>query len=463
MAERARVTIGLLAIATGTLAAPLDSAVNIAFPSITRAFGLAVEDIRWVVIAYVLTYSSLMLVFGKLGDLIGYRRIFVAGLAVSAAGFAACSLAPTFGWLLLGRILQGVGIALTLSCGPALATSLADESQRTRMLALYASTTAVGAAAGPLVGGFLVDRFGWSVVFWARIPLVVAGLVLAQALPAGRQNGGMRGFDGAGAALLLSWMASLLLAVAAHSTSLGPGLQLALAAVAAATFVAFVRHEQRHASPIIRPSLFHDGRFLAMSLVSIAMNLAAFSILLLVPFWLSRTAGLDAGTGGIMLSLAAVGTVAGASFAGRVVDRVGAGGLVLAGLALSVVGLGAISLWTRETGFAPMSVAMLVQGLGVGLFQVAYTDLVIATLPSEERGVAGSLSMVTRTIGTVTAATGLAAAHRRFEAAALAAGESAADAFVAGFQTTFRSVAVALAIVAVLAYPVLRGRVAPPT
>ena len=118
--------VGLLVVGLGTIAAPLDTAVNIAFPSITRAFALEVEDIRWVVIAYVLTYSSLMLIFGKLGDLLGYRRIFQLGLLVSAVGFAGCSLAPSYGLLLLGRMLQGVGIALTLSCGPALATSLFD-------------------------------------------------------------------------------------------------------------------------------------------------------------------------------------------------------------------------------------------------------------------------------------------------------------------------------------------------
>ena len=153
-----RPTVGLFVVGLGTIAAPLDSAVNIAFPSITRAFDLQVQDIRWIVIAYVLTYASLMLVFGRLGDLLGYRRIFQLGLLVSAAGFAACSLAPTYPLLLLGRMLQGVGIALTLSCAPALAISLFEDNDRTRVLGVYAAITAVGSALGPLVGGFLVER-----------------------------------------------------------------------------------------------------------------------------------------------------------------------------------------------------------------------------------------------------------------------------------------------------------------
>ena len=156
--------LGLAVVCLGTLVAPLDSAVNIALPSITQAFGVEIADIRWIVIAYVLTYSSLLLIFGKLGDLLGYRRIFQAGLLVSAAGFAACALAPSFGLLLAGRGLQGIGIALTLSCAPALATTLYDERERTRVLGFYAACTAAGAALGPILGWATYFGLMWLLV-----------------------------------------------------------------------------------------------------------------------------------------------------------------------------------------------------------------------------------------------------------------------------------------------------------
>ncbi len=113
-----RAAFGLAVVCLGTLVAPLDSAVNISLPSISNAFDRGIEDLRWIVIAYVLTYSSLLLICGKLGDLYGYRRVFQLGLVVSAAGFGCCALAPTFPLLLVGRVLQGIGIALTLSCAP---------------------------------------------------------------------------------------------------------------------------------------------------------------------------------------------------------------------------------------------------------------------------------------------------------------------------------------------------------
>ena len=119
----------MLVIGLGTLIVPLDRAVNIAFPDITTDFSIAISDIQWVVLSYVLTYAALMLVFGKLGDMFGHRRIFLIGLALSAVAFIACALAPAFHWLLLARLLQGIGAALVLSCGPALATALFPESR----------------------------------------------------------------------------------------------------------------------------------------------------------------------------------------------------------------------------------------------------------------------------------------------------------------------------------------------
>ncbi len=193
-----------------------------------------------------------------------------------------------------------------------------------------------------------------------------------------------------------------------------------------------------------------------MNAASIAVNLVAFSVLLLVPYYLVRVAHLDAAAGGILLACGAGGTVVGSWLAGRLATRVRIGRLALAGVVLSIAGLWLVSIWTPATTLGVIGLSLLLQGLGVGLFQVAYADLVIATLPSGERGVAGSLTMVTRTIGIVGGATCLSAAFRHFEAAASSAGAPAMDAFLAGFQTTFLYAALALAIC--LAVSLLRPR-----
>jgi MFS family permease len=445
--RRTRPLAALAVVCLGTLAAPLDSSVNIAFPSITAAFGMRVEDIRWVIIAYVLTYASLMLVFGKLGDILGYRRIFRLGLVVATAGFLACAFAPSLPLLLLGRILQGVGIALTWSCAPALATSLYAETERTRVLALYGAAMAVGSALGPLAGGMLVERFGWPVVFWARAPLVVAALAFSWLIPGPAAAAGTgRRFDWTGAALLVAWLAAFLLAAARPAVPEPAMVAAGLIGLGTIAFAFFLIHESRHAEPIIRPELLRDGGFLLLNLASIAVNLAGFAVMLLVPFHLTRTLGLDAATGGLVLAMNAIGVIAGSWLAGRLVQRTGEGPLTCLGAAVSVAGLVGIGL-AEATAPPPLfGATLLVQGLGLGLFQIAYTDAVLARLPKADRGVAGSLTIVTRTIGVVGAATGLTGLHRLLEAASLAGGMPQGTAFHVAFQWTFLAVAGGLAL-----------------
>jgi MFS family permease len=436
----------LLVVGLGTVVAPLDTAVNIAFPSMTQAFELGLNDIRWVVIAYVLTYASLMLVCGRLGDLLGYRPIFQLGLALSALGFVGCAIAPNYGLLLLGRMLQGIGIALTLSCGPALATSLFGEHKRARTLAFYAGVMSAGAALGPLVGGILVAQWGWAAVFWFRVPLAVLALAVSWLIAAAPKASWVRGFDFIGAILLVAWMSTLLLALAILRGPFGPTVPCGLALLGFLALVAFLAREARCPQPLIRLSLLRNPDFVVFNAASIAVNLAAFGVLLLVPYYLLRVASLDVTSGGAVLAIGAAGAVVGAWIAGKSARRFPMGRLALAGIALNAAGLWTISAWTQASPLATVGLSLLVQGLGVGLFQVAYTDYVAGALPLSDRGVAGSLAMVTRTIGIVLGATVLSEAFTHFEATARASDVAAADAFLVGFQSTFRYTAIGLAL-----------------
>ena len=432
-------------VALGTLVVPFDSTVNFAFPAITRAFSLPIADIQFVVIAYTLTYAALMLVFGRVGDLLGYRRVFLLGSAWSAAAFLLCAAAPSYGVLLAARVAQGVGAALVLSCGPALATALYPESARARVLGSYTMVIGVGGALGPPIAGLLVPVWDWPAVFWFRAPLALAAFLLAWRLPRAAPVAAHRDFDVAGGLLLVLAIAALLLSLnqLQHLAETIPAFIGAVVATVACG-LGFAWRERNTPRPIIDLRYFRDGDFALMNAAHVALNLAGFAVLLLVPFYLARFGGLSAHAIGLVLACSPIGTVIAAPLAGRLVVRISPRRLALLGAGCMVVGQVLIGRAGSEPVFPLLAGAMMVQGFGVGLFQVAFFDMVTATLPQADRGVAGSLVMMTRTIGTVMGATVLMLMFQTLRGAGDGAG------FLAGFAGTFRfSAALPAAVVVV--------------
>lgn len=438
----------------GTLVVPLDSAVNVDFPFIVRRFGLPIPMIQWVVVSYVLTQTALMLTFGRIGDMLGYRRVFLAGTGWSTLAFIGCALAPSYPVLLVGRVAQGIGAGLILSCGPALATSLFPEAMRARVLGLYMMMFGIGGALGPAVFGLLLERFGWSAVFSVRAPIALSAFLLAWTLPS-RFNAEERGsFDAAGGALLAVSLGCFLLALNQLGRLPDSAGWLALfSVVAVAGFVLFHRQEQRCPRPIIDLSYFRDGDLSAVNVAFALANLAGFAIMLLVPFYLSQVSGLSVPAGGLVLAASPLGTILGAPLAGRLATQRSPWAVGLVGMLLSGIGLAGVSWSGSIPGIPLLAGSMFVQGFGMGLLQVAYFDIVTAALPVRSRGVAGALGMATRSIGTVTGATMLMLVFQTLRGTA--ALPSAGD-FVGAFQRTFQ-VAAAIPIILV-ALGLLRRR-----
>lgn len=423
----------LAPIALGTSVVPLDTAMNVAFPSIADAFGLPITAIQWIVICYVLTYGSLMLAVGRIGDIFGHRRVFRFGLIWSAAALVLCPLAPSFGMLLGLRVLQGIGAALVIGCGPALATSLFAEAMRTRALAAYAAAFAAGSALGPLLGGVLVQAFGWEAAFWFRVPIALGALLLLRGVPTPPRPVTRESFDAIGAVLLAASVATLLLAVNQLPAPRGLGL----GAIALVCMAGFVLRSRRSAQPIIDLGLFRDRAFAGLNLANMLVNLAGFAVMLLVPFYLTRVTALPAMLAGIVLAMGPGGVMLGSAIGGWVMGRVGGRAVARVGTALTAAGLLLVGLWVATTPVALLMTALAIQGIGIGLFTLAYTDIVTATMPRANRGVAGSLAMLTRTLGVVAAASLLTLLFGSGEAAALGAGAIPAEAFLHAFSRVF--------------------------
>ena len=439
---------GLAVLGLGASIVPLDFAVNVAFPAITDAFAIPTHAIRWVAVCYVLTYGALMIGFGALGDRIGYLRVFRAGLALGAVAFAGCALAPSYPWLLAARALQGVAVALTLSCAPALATLLVDASRRTWALGAFAGTQAIAGVVAPIAGGAAVAALGWQGVFALRAPIALGALACSALLAPAAARQAVRAdgaFDAAGSALLAAALGLVLLAPTLLGTAtLGPGGSplpaLAAAAAAGVAIAAFVRRQRASAAPFLPPRVARDPRFALVNVGACVVQFACFAVPLTTPYYLLRGSGWSPWDTGLMLSLWALGSLAGAWLAARAVGALGARRAALAGAAAAVaglLGLAALPALAASPG-APDAVALaaclLLQGAGLGLFQVAHGDLVVAALPVASRGVAGSLAMVTRTVGVVFGATVWMGTLQAFESTAIAQGTGVRDAVVAAYR-----------------------------
>jgi MFS family permease len=435
-------------IGLGTGAVQLDTSVNVAFPAITRGFDLSIGDIQWVVICYVLTYASLLLAFGRISDAIGHARVFRIGLIWSTVALFLVGCSPSFGAMLFFRFLQGVGAALVLSCGIALVTRIYGDERRSHALGIYTMMFSVGLMLGPLLGGVLTAAWDWPAVFFFRVPIAASALLLLRGMPASQRRQPTDRFDILGGAALVFGLVMMLLAI--NRVREFSAIWFAMLSVAG--FAAFIFRESRAARPIIAVGVLRQPGFALLNLVSVLANLAAFSVWLLVPYFLARVPGYSLTENGIILAAAAAGAVLAGPIGARLAGTyISTKRLAIAGAAAIGVGLLLIGTWTEQTPTSFRIAGLTIQGVGLGLFQLAYSDIVTEVLPPGDRGVAGSLVLLTRTLGTVTAASVVLLVFGLL---------NTEHGFLEGFQRTFQLAAIiAFAAAGLLAFTPHNSRV----
>ena len=255
-------------IGLGTAAAQLDTSVNIAFPAITQAFDVSIGDIQWVVICYVLTYASLLLALGRIGDTVGHALVFRIGLIWTTIALLLVGWSPNFGAMLFFRCLQGIGAALVLSCGAALVTSLYGEERRSHALGIYTLMLSVGLMLGPLLGGALTSAWDWPSVFWFRIPIALAALLLFRDALASPQRKADDRFDVLSGVSLVLGLVTMLLAL----NRLREISAVWFALLSALAFVAFIFRESSTEHPIIAVEILKNRGFALLNLVSVLVK-----------------------------------------------------------------------------------------------------------------------------------------------------------------------------------------------
>ena len=438
----------LLLASFSTLLSSLDSSVNIAFPAISATFALDVPVMQWIVISYVLTYASLLLGCGRLADVWGHQRVLTWGLILSTTAFLSCGFAPTFPLFLAARVLQGIGVALVLAAAPALATLSVPPEARGQALGIFQMSAAIGFALGPLIGGVLVDAFGWRAVYLFRVfPAALLAMLAFQRVALRSERKDSQPFDVLGALTLAGGVAGFLLAIS-RSQVLGwlSPIVIAMLIGASISFVAFAIIEERTPAPVVQLNLFRRPAFTIANLLNVLANCAAFAIWLLVPYYIVNSLGYSAKAGGLLLTTSPAATALVAPLAGRLSDQIGTARLSSIGLGLEALGLWSISQLSVTSSAFTVILTLALVGLGLGLFQAPNMSFVMGSIPRTQQGVAGSVTQMMRTLGIVLGVTGasmLFASRRAVHAEQLHLPKvDDLLSFVPAFQDVFRIAAI---------------------
>lgn len=424
------------------------SIASVGLPAIAGAFAIQVQDVKWVVVAYLLAICTLVVGVGRLGDLVGRRRLLFAGVALFAGASAACAAATTPGLLIAGRAVQGLGAAIMMVLAMAIAGSVVPTSRLGTAMGLLGTMSAIGTALGPALGGLLISALDWPAIFLAQAVLGVLAMVIVGRTP---DQGGPRPsarFDAAGTALLGLGLAGIAFALTPGGH--GFGLLQALSAGAGAAILAcFAFVQSRSATPLLRWSLLRGpGIGLGAGLGLLAMA-AIMSTLVAGPFYLIAAFGLDAAAVGLVMTVGPLVAALVGLPAGRFVDRVGPRRVVIGGLAAMAAGLAALPAVPIGWGIAGYIAPLTVVTAGFAMFQAANNAAVIALAPDDQRGVVSGLLNLSRSLGLMGGAS-LMAALLALGSASVRVADG--DPMLAGGRTAFRAAAALAGLAAALAW-----------
>lgn len=422
------------------------SIANVGLPTLAAAFDSPFQDVQWVVLAYLLTVTALVVGAGRLGDIFGRRRLLLIGIAVFTAASLLSGAAPSLGLLIAARAAQGVGAAIMMALTVAFVADTVPPGKTGGAMGLLGTMSAIGTAFGPSLGGVLIAAFGWHALFLVTVPMGVLALAVAyRHLPDDRQerNAPRPRFDSLGTVLLVLTLASYALAMTLGRGTFGP-LNAALLVAAILGIGLFLRVEASATSPLIRPSMFRDRDLSARLVMSLLVATVMMATLVVGPFYLALGLGFGETLVGLALSAGPVVAALTGMPAGRIVDRYGARRVVIIGLAAVAAGAFAVALMPRAFGLAGYIGPIVVVTAGYALFQAANTTAVMTDIAADRRGVFSGLLNLSRNLGLITGAAGMGAVF------ALASGPLTAahpDAVAAGMRITF-AVATTLALLA---------------
>jgi EmrB/QacA subfamily drug resistance transporter len=432
--------LALVLLAAAQFVVVLDaSIVNVALPSIGDALHFSPDNLSWVVNAYTLTFGGFLLLGGRMADLLGRRRMFVAGLILFAGASLAGGLAQSDVWLIVARAVQGLGAALLSPAALSLVTTLfAEGAERNKAMGVWGAVAGSGGAAGVLLGGMLTEWAGWEWVLYVNVPIGVAAALLAPRLLPESRNEGPRHFDVAGAITVTAGLSLLVYSlVNANQAGWSSAETLILLAVAVGLIGTFVAIERRNKAPLVPfPGIFRIRSIRGINITALLVAMALFSMFFFISLYMQQVLGFDPLETGVAYLPLAGGIIVSAGIASTLVTRLGVKPVLIAGLLLTAIGL----LWFSQISVGGSYVGdvlfpSIVAAFGLGFAFVPMTIAAVAGVEPHEAGLASGLINTSQQVGGALGLAILAAIANSRRDSLLETGSALPSAMTEGFQT----------------------------
>ena len=421
-----------------------NTVVNVALPAIQSDLGISVSELEWTVAAYALTFASLLLTGGKLGDLLGRRLIFTIGLAVFTLSSLACGLSSTAPELISARAVQGIGAALMMPATLSIISATFHARERGMAIGIWAGVSAMALAIGPLLGGVITEHISWNWIFYVNVPIGVLAVIAAiVVVPESRDTSREQRLDLPGLATSAVGLFALVYAlIEAHSYGWTSARILGLFAIAVVALVAFVLLELHQRVPLLDLSLFRNGTFAGANLVAILVTLAMFGIFVFFPIYMQTFRGWSPIQAGAALLPWTLMIVIFAPIAGKLSDRVGSRWLMAGGMTVVAICCLLLSTVTLHSSFWHMLPAFILGGLGMSFVMTPMSAAAMGAAPVDKAGVASGVLNTFRQVGVALGIGIMGAIITNRAAAAAADGASPPQAFVHGLTFGMRVSAV---------------------
>jgi EmrB/QacA subfamily drug resistance transporter len=390
------------AVSVGLFMIMLDNTVvNVALPSIRSSLGMSIEGLEWVVAGYALTFAAFMLVGGKLADFVGRRLIFMIGLAVFTGASLACGLAPTGGFLIAARVVQGLGGALMNPATLSIITATFAPRERGKAIGIWAGVSAMALAIGPLVGGLLTEHVNWNWIFFINVPVGIAGLVaIPLFIDETRDESADQRLDVPGLATSALGLFSLTYAfIEANNYGWTSARILGALAISAASLVTFLLLERRQRAPMLDLSLFRNRTFSGANASMLFVGLAMFGTFFYVSLYMQNVLGYSPVQAGASFLPMTILIILIAPRAGALTDRVGSRWLVGAGMTLLAGMLFYYSRLGASESFWAILPGLLLGGIGMGMTMTPVTAAAMSAVAVDKAGVGSAVLNSARQVG----------------------------------------------------------------